>query len=126
MGAMSTKGPQVQDSKEAEVLACRRALGFAIDIGFSELVIEGDSAQVLNSIKSSDTNLSRLGHIIVDIQCLVASLQWAKVTMVKRDANFVAHSLVRYAKNLSNDVIWLEDSLPLALEALYYDSFQFQ
>ena len=81
---------------------------------------------MLNSIKSSDTNLSRLGHIIVDIQCLVASLQWAKVTMVKRDANFVAHSLVRYAKNLSNDVIWLEDSLPLALEALYYDSFQFQ
>lgn len=81
---------------------------------------------MLNSIKSSDTNLSRLGHIIVDIQCLVASLQWAKVTMVKRDANFVAHSLVRYAKNLSNDVIWLEDSLPPALEALYYDSFQFQ
>lgn len=81
---------------------------------------------MLNSIKSSDTNLSKLGHIIVDIQCLVASLQWAKVTMVKRDANFVAHSLVRYAKNLSNDVIWLEDSLPSALEALYYDSFQFQ
>lgn len=81
---------------------------------------------MLNSIKSSDTNLSRLGHIIVDIQCLVASLQWAKVTMVKRDANFVAHSLVRYAKNLANDVIWLEDSLPPALEALYYDSLQFQ
>ena len=52
MGAMSAKGPQVQDSMEAKVLACRRALEFAIDIGFSELVIEGDSAQVLNSFMS--------------------------------------------------------------------------
>ena len=63
MGAMSAKGSQGEDSMEAEVLACRRALEFAIDIGFSELVIEGDSAQVLNSLKSTDTNWSRLGHI---------------------------------------------------------------
>ena len=50
MGAMYTKGPQVRDSTEAKVLACRRALEFAIDIGFFELMIEGDSAQVLNSL----------------------------------------------------------------------------
>ena len=33
----------------------------------------------------------------------------------------VAHSLARYAKNISNDVMWLEDSPPLALESLYHD-----
>lgn len=41
---MSAKGPHVQDSVEAEVLACRRAPEFAIDIGFFELMIEGDNA----------------------------------------------------------------------------------
>ena len=35
MGAMSAKGLQVQDSTKAEVLTCRRALEFAINIGFS-------------------------------------------------------------------------------------------
>ena len=126
MGAMSAKGLQVQDSTKAEVLTCRRALEFAINIGFSELVIEGDSAQVLHSLMSSDTNLSRLGHIFADIQCLIASLHWAKVKLMIRDANCVAHSLVRYAKTIVDDVFWLEDSPPPALEALYVDSLQFK
>ena len=34
MAAMSAKGPPVEDSEEAETLACRRAVEFAIDTGF--------------------------------------------------------------------------------------------
>ena len=34
----------------------------------------------------------------------------------------VAHSLDRYAKNLSDEMYWLEDSPPPAVEALYQDS----
>ena len=34
----------------------------------------------------------------------------------------VAHSLARYAKNLSDEMYWLEDSPPLAVEVLYQDS----
>ena len=41
------------DSDEVEALACRKALEFAIDIGFFELVIKGNSAKVMNSIRSS-------------------------------------------------------------------------
>lgn len=63
MGAMSTKGPLVFDSDEVEALACRKALEFAIDVGFSELVIEGDSAKETNSIRSSGANQSWLGHV---------------------------------------------------------------
>lgn len=67
---MSTKGPHVQDSVEAEVLACRRAPEFAIDIGFFELMIEGDNAQVLNSILSSDKPISaRPCHCRHSIPC---------------------------------------------------------
>nr|XP_023894814.1 uncharacterized protein LOC112006735 [Quercus suber] len=87
MGAMSAKGPQVQDSIEVEVLACRRALEFAIDIGF---------------------------------------FRWIEVKLVKRDANGVAHSLARFVKTIVEDIFWLEDSPPPALEALYVDSLQFQ
>ena len=34
----------------------------------------------------------------------------------------MAHSLARYAKNLSDEMYWLEDSPPPAMEALYKDS----
>ena len=34
----------------------------------------------------------------------------------------VAHSLARYAKNLSDEMYWLKDSPPPVVEALYQDS----
>lgn len=43
MAAMSIKGPYINKSEEAEALACKKALEFPIDAGFSELVIEGDN-----------------------------------------------------------------------------------
>lgn len=76
----------------------------------------------MTSIQSNDTNLSRLGHINADIQCLVAGLHWAEVRTMKWDANEAAHSLARYARNISDVVYWLEDTPPPALEALSYDS----
>ena len=58
MIAISSKGPAVTDSEEVEVLACRKALEFAVDAGFSELVIEGDNISVMKSIASPWANLS--------------------------------------------------------------------
>ena len=40
MAALASRGPAVMDSEEAEVLACRRALEFAIDAGFADLVVD--------------------------------------------------------------------------------------
>lgn len=42
---------------------------------------------------------------------------------ISRSANGVSHSLACYAKHLNEDIVWLEDSPPPALEALYLDSF---
>ena len=50
MAVMSSRGPVVSDSEEVEVLACRRALEFAIDAGFADLVVEGDCPVGLVSV----------------------------------------------------------------------------
>ena len=50
MAMMSSKGPAVTDSEEAEILACRQALEFAIDAGFVDLVVEGDCPVGLVSV----------------------------------------------------------------------------
>ena len=52
MAAMSTKGPLVANNKEAEILAYQQALEFSIDFGFTELIIEGDNANVMRSLSS--------------------------------------------------------------------------
>lgn len=40
MASLLAKGPPVTRSKEAEILACRRAVEFTVEFGFSELVVE--------------------------------------------------------------------------------------
>ena len=34
----------------------------------------------------------------------------------------MAHVLTQYARNLDEDLVWLEDSPPLALATLYHDA----
>ena len=122
MAAMSTKGPSVVDSEEAEVLACRRALMFAVDAGFEELMIEGDNSTIINSIASLWALRSRLGNIHANIHLLATGSRCKSFSCVKCEANSVAHSLARYARNIDEDIFWMEESPPPALEALYLDS----
>ena len=53
MVAMSAGEPQVSSREEAELLACRKAVEFATDAGFSELVIEEDNSNVMKALSSS-------------------------------------------------------------------------
>ena len=84
--------------------------------------MEGDNANVMNSITSAWADLSRLWNIYDDIRCLAGCLLHVEFHSIRRSANGVAHSLAHYAKHLSEDIVWLEDSPPPALEALYLDS----
>ena len=90
MVGMSVKGPLALNSAEAKALACRRAVQFAIEVGFSSLVIEGDNALVMNAISCSAENNSLLGHIFEDIQQLVRGLQYASISCIKRGGNMVS------------------------------------
>ncbi|XP_075665489.1 uncharacterized protein LOC142635170 [Castanea sativa] len=121
MARMSVKGPLVHNSAEAEVLACRRAIQFSIEAGFSRLVIEGDNALVMHVISCSAEKNSLLGHIFEDIQHLVRGLQYASISCIKRGGNMVAHSLARHARTISDEMYWMEDSSSPAVDTLYHD-----
>ena len=68
MAGMSVKGPDVNSSEEAEVLACRRAVEFSREVGFSRVIIEGDCLNVMRALFVSTENSSLLGHIYEDIK----------------------------------------------------------
>ena len=112
MATLSVRSEAVADSEEAEVRDCRKALEFAIDARFSELIVEGDNSVVMSTISSNKPNWSRLGVIYDDIGCLAASLSYVSFTCIRCNANSVAHSLARYANGLVEEVVWLEDSPP--------------
>lgn len=115
----------MNDSEEAEVLACRKAIEFSVEAGFSELVIEGDNANVMRAISIPLANKSLLGHIYEDICSYLDRLCSASISWVRRGENMVAHLLVQYARNIFDEMYWLEDSPSPSVTALYQDSFFF-
>ena len=92
MTFISARGLSIVDSEEVEIMAWGKALEFAIDAGFTELSIGSHSVQYT----------------------MLASGTW----MVHSSANFVAHSLAKYARYVDDELIWLEDSPSLVMEAL--------
>lgn len=122
MAALSSRGLAVLDSDEAEVLACRRALEFAAEAGFSDLIVGGDNANVMRSIVSTQADWSRLGTIFDDVRCLAGRLRQVEFRTIRRTANGAAHSLARFARNIREEIVWLEEDPPPALEALHVDS----
>ena len=95
---------------------------FALDAEFSDLIVEGDNSNVMRSIILAQPDWSRLGNLYDDIRCLGGQMQHVEFQDISRTTNSVAHSLARFARHLSEDIIWLEDSHPPTLEALYLDS----
>ena len=64
MASLVAKGPPVTDGEEAELLACRKELEFAIDAGFMDVVLEGDSLNVMRAISSGKARQVTFGSYL--------------------------------------------------------------
>lgn len=74
MATLSQQIPLPTSVEMVEVLAARRALLFARELGFESLVDEGDSEIIIKAINGGGTMLlSEFGHILHDIHSLVSS-----------------------------------------------------
>ena len=82
MAAMSAGGTQVSSREEAELLACRKAIEFATDARFSELVIEGDNSNVMKALSSSSVDQSLLGNVVDDVRHLVCGMYWVNFSCI--------------------------------------------
>ena len=107
-------------------MVCLRAIEFSKDAGFSRLIIEGDSLNVMRARSDPTENRSLLDHIYDYIKCnfrgmQVPSFNWIKKKK-KKGGNMVAHSLAKHARNLLEDLYWIEKTPLPATDALYYDS----
>ena len=99
-----------------------RAIEFAVDVGFSRLIIKGDNNNVFHAISSSVEDTSLFGNVVGDIRHLIRGLHWSSVCYIRRGGNRVAHALAQYARHtLDEDLYWMEDSPPPAMDALYHD-----
>ena len=68
----------------------RKAVLFFIKSGFYDLIIEGESMEVMSKLSIPDIDCSQLGHIFQEIKMLVVSIRNGFFSRVSRSGNSVS------------------------------------
>nr|POE58151.1 putative ribonuclease h protein [Quercus suber] len=120
LAALSQKIPLPTSMETVEVIATRRALLFARELGFERVLVEGDSEVVINAIKEKSLISSDWGHILRDIHALSYSFSGISFLHVKRSGNSVAHHLAR--RSFCNPLlVWMEEVPPNIVDVYNQD-----
>ncbi|XP_062174656.1 uncharacterized protein LOC133879872 [Alnus glutinosa] len=114
MGAKCVMKRVVVDPKTAEAMAAFWAIQFCKEVGFFDVLFEGDAAQVVADINSKISHLSKYGHFVESIRSEIQFSRLANFVHVHREANMAAHVLAKHAPIGKEDSCWLED-IPLCI-----------
>ena len=97
------------------------ALSFALDIGFSRAILEGDSWEVFKALTDEKPALTSYGLLVNDAKVISRNFNQLLYSHIRREGNFVAHSLARYAVNIPDYLVWMEDVPPQFLSVIQAD-----
>lgn len=68
----------------AEALATLHAVEFSCELGFYDIIVEGDALQIVNAVKVGITNWSKFRHIVEDIKERMHLLRSCRIEHVKK------------------------------------------
>ncbi|XP_030964662.1 uncharacterized protein LOC115985912 [Quercus lobata] len=120
LAALSQSIPLPTLVETVEVMAARKALLFAKELGFEKVVVEGDSEVVIKAIKEKSLLSSGWDHLLKDIHALSLSFSCISFLHVKRLGNRVAHSLAR--RSFCNPLlVWMEELPPDSVDVYNQD-----
>jgi ribonuclease HI len=100
-----------------EAMAAMEAVEFSKDRGLLDIMLEGDSLQVVQAIKEPTPSWKKYGHFIDAIRDILGSHRSWIVAHVKRDANKAAHGLAQEGLHQTDERIWINE-LPECISAI--------
>ena len=99
IASLSQQIPLPATVTQVEALATRRAIEFAMELGITSAVLEGDSEIIHRELIGTEPSLALHGHIIHDVKQLASYFACIHFVHVRRQGNNVAHALERRAIN---------------------------
>ena len=102
-----------------EVLAARSVIGFARELNYDQVLIEGDSKVIINAINKGGFSSSSFEHIIRDIKLSFSTFHSISFSHTRRQGNRVAHRLAGMAYNFFPFHVWMED-VPPNIASVYF------
>jgi ribonuclease HI len=122
MASLSQRIPYPHSVAAVEVYAARSATQFALDLGFRDLIFEGDSLQIITALQHHSSCNTQYGHPITDTITIAQNFISCHFVHVKRDGNRVAHSLAKRARHCEPFKVWME-SVPPDLQHVTLSDF---
>ncbi|XP_038717218.1 uncharacterized protein LOC120010499 [Tripterygium wilfordii] len=98
----------------AEAMIALFAVNLALDLGFKNVVFEGDAASIVTAINGGELNLHVWSLVVMEIKRLVQYFTSWKFIFAKRSANMAAHKMARYSFHTQGLKVWIEDT-PLSV-----------
>ncbi|GMI80897.1 hypothetical protein like AT3G25270 [Hibiscus trionum] len=121
LGACHHRTARVQSTFAAEAFAMVHGLEFAADLGFSSVVVEGDSRTIIKRLKSSAPDYSEIGPIVSTAKSIKDRFARCWFRQVCRSMNRAAHALARIGMDSSDDRFWIEEALPAVVSYVAED-----
>ena len=102
-----------------EAMAAMVEVKFSKEREIQDVILEGDSMQVVQALQDRNPSWRTYGHIIDDTRVFLGTCRSWTVHHVKRDANRAAHGLAKGGLGLATEHQWI-DELPECISAIVY------
>ncbi|XP_050251532.1 uncharacterized protein LOC126698394 [Quercus robur] len=112
MGALCKKVEFPLGPIEAEAKATEASIYLAWDLGLKDIIVEGDSQQVIQALNGCITPALPILKIVEGLKLFLLRFNSWKAVHSRRTTNEEAHLLARNAMNVKDCVIWVEDTPP--------------
>jgi ribonuclease HI len=99
--------PYVDDPERAELLACRKGVRLAKELGVSRINLEMDCAGAVSKLNHQELDRSAHGPLVEDIKLLLGEFEEVVVTHARRSCNGVAHRLAKEGCGNNLNEVWL-------------------
>ena len=106
LASLSENVPLPPSSNDVEALAAARGINFAVELGFSSVIIEGDSEAIIKALKSNEESLATYGHVISAVRPAIDAFRNISFSHTRRQGNAIAHNLARHVIGY---LVWMED-----------------
>ena len=100
-------------------MAAARAITFAQELGLHEFMLEGDSEEVINTLRSTEPSLTTYGHLLESTKSTLVTSKCIAFTHIRRIGIRVAHNLTKHARHVRGVSVWVEDIPPHLPDPLF-------
>ena len=118
LASLSENVPLPPPSDDVEALSAAWAINFAAELGFSSVIIEGDSEAIIKALKSNEESLAIYGHMISAVRPAIDAFRNISFSHTRWQGNAIARNLVRH---VSGYLVWMEDVPPHVRDVLIAD-----